>query len=205
MKKHLFLLVLVWLLNACQSTVEGEKKLSDAAKNPIDHSERMEPTLEFLDFIESIEADGWYSDTLRVKKVKLYGLDELPIKRFRNRPFYSIHYGRAQVGIALTTDPNEKERSANAVLSQVKQIWGFYYRDREATQWISDGVIEQWSFNDPSDAQNALEQMKVVGNNIFFNTTPYFHVVETELFIFHTRAMAFSVDQQPLFEKFLKG
>lgn len=82
-------------------------------------------------------------------------------------------------------------------------VWGFFYFRQDGAQF-PDGVIEEWAFSSGEEAEGALNVIRNSGDQIFFNTQPYFCVIKNKLYVFHTRAMAFSYDQEPLFEEFVR-
>jgi hypothetical protein len=90
------------------------------------------------------------------------------------------------------------------VFKQVKTIWGYFYYKQSADNMFPDGVIEEWTFSTQEAAKTAAEIFQKIGDDVFFNTEPYPCVVGNKLYLFHTRAMAFSFDQKPLFLEFVK-
>lgn len=88
---------------------------------------------------------------------------------------------------------------------KVKNIWGYFYRNKFKTNLISDGVIEQWEFGNAEDAEEVLQEISTSrGDIIYFNTMPFFCRIDNKLIIFQTRAMAFSYDQKAVFQKFIE-
>ncbi|MBP6639314.1 MAG: hypothetical protein KA293_03400 [Bacteroidia bacterium] len=151
-------------------------------------------------FAAKLESSGWVADTARVRKVAGYaGLKTASIRSFDGRPFYRIAFEDSEI-------PHGEGSAAldQNLFSNAKSIWGYYYRQKDATEWISDGVIEQWEFDNASLASKAMQQLTPVGDEVYFNTTPYFCCLNQYLIIFHTRANAFSYDQAPLFAQFVQ-
>lgn len=199
--KQIILVIVLSTFFACQNDDKNSpinKKHANQATVTTKNS--IEPTSNFLEFVTEIEGNGWISDTARINKVQLYGLAKIEVRTFKDRPFYDIPYAKTQFHYILDRESGKK---SDNILSEVKQIWGYFYRQKDATSWIPDGMIEQWSFGDSTSAKLAFGELKKHGNNIFFNTTPFFHRVNNDIFVFHARAMAFSYDQKPLFEKFV--
>src|SRR5690606_41462220 len=87
-------------------------------------------------------------------------------------------------------------------LSKVKSIWAYFYRKEPQEKWNSDGLIEQWEFDNKQLALTAYEELDKIALFVYFNTQPYYFTHENFLYIFHTRAMAFSFEQKPVFEMF---
>ena len=109
-------------------------------------------------------------------------------------------YQNGEVGVN-----NETAQNHLSVFSKVTQIWGYFYCHTPRESWNSDGVIEQWEFPDTTLAQKALSYItnKGISSMLYFNTQPYFARFENSLYIFHSRASAFSYDQQAVFDKFI--
>lgn len=185
MKKKLYLLVLISsasLLFSC-----NEKKSS-----VYEH-----PSNIFIDFVKKIEKDGWGSDTARVKQLNMYNLNNAELRMHKNLPFYAFSY--EETGVEQIIDGNDAE-----ALSEVQQIWAYYYRDKTHQYIISDGSIEEWQFEDASNAEEAFKAFNRQKTNLYFNTEPYFYQIKSSVYVFHTRAMAFSIDQKKVFEKFIR-
>jgi hypothetical protein len=162
-----------------------------------DNSRNQHPSRAFRKFVKEIEKDGWGSDTARVKQLGSYNLNNAELRMQKNLPFYSLSYEDTRVDEII--DGNEAE-----ALSKVQQIWAYYYRDKTHQYIISDGVIEEWQFEDASNAEAACNAFNRQKNNLYFNTEPYFYQINSSVYVFHTRAMAFSIDQKRVFEKFVK-
>lgn len=165
------------------------------------------PCVEIQDFVADIESLKWISDTVRLNKVGIYReLNRQKIKYFNGRPFYSISFENSQLNKAYDTKLyNSPFDSLDFELFKgAKNIWGYFYRNKEATGLISDGVIEQWEFESDEQAEKALRKILQTGSMIYINTNPYFCRIRNKLIIFQSRAMAFSYDQKPIFEKFVK-
>jgi hypothetical protein len=195
----MFLVVVLCTLLGCRNdehSIETERT-SDSNSKPI------EPSSQFVAFVKEVESANWISDTLRVNKVRLYNLDGLKIELFSERPFYNMSYENTQVSQYFLHNKNAKQKIANSILSKAQQVWGYFYRDKNGTGTISDGLVEQWSYTDSTEAQLALNHLKIHKGNIYFNLMPFFYRINNNVFIFHTRAMAFCYDQKPLYEDFV--
>ncbi len=163
------------------------------------------PIPELIDFVKEIEKTEWIPDTLRLRKKKLY--EYLGKKTsFNGYPFYSIDYKNTDLKKACEFEPNILMRQSPnldiELFKNAKSIWGYFYRDKNGTNTISDGIIEQWEFETESDAIKALKQIQPAGHFVYFNTMPFHCRVKNYLITFRTRAMIFSYDQKKIFEKF---
>ncbi len=176
------------------------KKAFEASSNDVDKNE---PSQIFIDFVREIDSLGWGADTVRVNKVGLYALDAVHPTLIQKLPFYKLQYDQTTVHNVLRYTFSKSHKKADQALSKVRQIWGYFYRDKAGVSWIADGMIEEWSFSNEKEAQEAYAELKKHGNNIYFNTMPFFYQIDESVFIFHTRAMAFSYYQKPLYESFV--
>jgi hypothetical protein len=160
------------------------------------------PSKEFVSFCSDVIAKNWSSDTTRLFKKELYSeLSYKSLAYIENQPFYPILFENSQVNHVLKSNGNSKEWE---VFKDVKGVWGYFYFKETQEGMFPDGLIEQWEFETKDEANEALKIMREFSSLIFFNTEPYQCVVGNKLYLFHTRAMAFSYDQKPLFLEFVK-
>lgn len=160
------------------------------------------PSKEFVSFCSDIMAKTWSSDTCRLVNKKLYG--ELAYKSIHwveDQAFYPVSLKDSGVKHFFTS---RGQTEGYEVFDQVKIIWGYFYYKQTSSGMFPDGVIEEWQFDSEQEANKALELFREIGSGVFFNTRPYACKIENRLYLFHTRAMAFSYDQKPVFEEFLK-
>lgn len=159
------------------------------------------PSVELQDFIKEIEKENWISDTVRLQNTPIYQeLNRDEIVYFNNSPFFPIYFENTR--LFKTYKSNLIADSSFATFKKVENIWAYFYRDKNATNMLTDGVIEQWEFSTKKQAQNAYKKLTKIGDLVYFNTTPYFYNLDNKLFIFHTRAMKFSFKQAKVFKKF---
>ena len=197
---------------------ETTTKLADVDNLYESSKTSSEPCREIQSFVVDIEKMNWVSDTSRLLKTSLYkALDRNQIRFFNKRPFYKIKFQDSQLGYFFRMYKQNPDASsatlepfANVLASidfelfrNAKSIWGYFYRDKNATGWMSDGVIEQWEFSTEKEATEALKQLRESAFDVYFNTNPYFCCIENKLIVFHTRAMRFSYDQKAIFDRFL--
>jgi|LakMenEpi03Aug12_release.lakeMendotaPanAssembly.Ray.scaffolds.fasta_scaffold349861_2 hypothetical protein len=195
--KQILLFIILCITFGCEN--DGHRTDITETNN---NSTLIEPTSEFIELVTEIESKGLVSDTSRINKVRLYNLQGLKVQNYNKYLFYNIPYEKSQVGHIINGE-DAKEKKAKSIISKVKQIWGYYYREKNETYYIYDGVIEQWSYDDSTSAQLAYKELQKQGDNIYFNTMPYFYIVNNDIFIFHTRAMAFSYEQKALYKEFV--
>tara|TARA_B100000508_G_scaffold4648_1_gene3719 strand:+ start:975 stop:1739 length:765 start_codon:yes stop_codon:yes gene_type:complete len=183
------------------------------------------PCIEIQKFVEEIERIGWISDTNRVEKVGFYKeLNRKNIEIFNDRPFYRIDFENSDLYDYCKYEPIEKAPDSNSIQGDLVHenhrspiekafdsvdielfhnaisIWAYFYREKDAKDWISDGIIKQWEFVNSQKAKEAMKQLEKVASIMYFNTRPYYYQIDNKVIIFHTRAMAFSLDQKKLFD-----
>lgn len=159
------------------------------------------PIKEIQDFAVVLEKKGWIPDESRINKKQIYNeLDRNGKTVFNGKPFYPISYKNTMLSKFSDRLPSE----GLSVFKNAKGIWGYFYRDKNAQEMISDGVIEQWEFVDEEDARAAMKYMYKNGDRIYFNTSPYFCRIKSHLIVFQSRAMAFSYEQKPVYDLFVK-
>lgn len=153
---------------------------------------------EILTFVGKMEQQRWISDTLRLKKLHQYKyLSTNSIHYINSYPFYKVAFDDARINIDISDDDR-------VFMQQAQSIVDYFYYSNKKSDFISDGIIEQWEFNDEEQAKKALNIIRDYGINIYFNTNPFACRVKNYLIIFHTRAMAFSYDQKNVFKEFIK-
>jgi len=216
--KHFDIVIVLLLFSfGCSPTPKDENTLVDTDLIKTQEEQPVETPLtnhvisglpcdELLDFVAQIEKNSWIPDTLRLSKVGIYReLNNQNITYFNGRPFYHIPFDNNRLSYIYNTFTAEHLKELDyALFSKVNKIWGYFYRNKDATEWISDGVIEQWEFETEETASKALKEITSVSDIVYFNTQPYFCRIDNKLIIFQTRAMKFSYDQKPLFEQFIK-
>ena len=187
--KHIILyLILISGLISC----ENEKKYPKSST----------PCIQLQQFTVELKKMGWVSDTMRIKKNGSYGLDKDELSVFKQKPYYRVTFKNSDLYHIYKL--NGYRDVDIELFEKVLNIWRYFYRDKNGKMVISDGIIEQWEFPTESDAEKALEQYSKVGDDVYFNTMPYFCRINNNLFVFHTRAWMFSEEQKPLYEKFNK-
>lgn len=164
------------------------------------------PTTAFVSFVEKLDSLGYSADTVRVKRLKNYEeLLHCPITLIDGFPFYKLKGEQSKI---LKFDFNDDDKSDSVetkVFRDAQQVWAYYYAKPGADNTVVDGVIEQWKFADKKSATLARTFLNDHYPLPFFNTEPCYYVSEQYVFIFHTRASAFSYIQKKFFESFQKS
>lgn len=165
-----------------------------------------QPLPVFIDFVSKIQKDKWRFDVQRRKKVSSYDfLDDNNITYFNEIPFYKLSFEDSAISkdeYYMESYPEYFEGFDAGLNAEVNSIWCYFYRGDKINYTISDGIIEQWKFDDINSATKFYMQINQVADIIYFNTSPFLYRLDNFVFIFHTRAMAFSYDQKSVFESF---
>lgn len=198
------LLLITGLSKGCTSEENSPKDTRITRLDDSESYEKIEPSQLLIDFAKQIESEGWVADTSRINKVGLYGLKEIDPEFVQGLPLYALNYDQTRVFNGLSFEDFEPQEEVDQVISKVASIWGYFYRDKDAENWITDGMIEEWTYQNEEEATAAFVELKKHGNFIFFNTMPFFHQMGKTIFIFHARAMAFSYSQKPIYESFVE-
>jgi len=211
----LFILILISLIS-CNNRSEASKKantetiknLNQSIKDSTEYKSINRPTKYFILLINELKKDNWSHDSLRLKKVAGYNLSSDDLFFFENIPFYKLRYDNSVFkklnNRRFLKNYDDVDSTEILLFNKVENIWRYYYRKNIQERLIPDGVIEQWEFK---NRQSALASKKVLDKIFpepYFNTNPYHIVIDNFLFIFHTRAMAFSYEQKEHYEKFQK-
>lgn len=161
------------------------------------------PTHELQELVVALDSLGFKSDTSRVKRLKNYReLLDGKIQLFGMVPFYKIAKEKSEVLWWNTMVRNASDSIDTEIFRTAESAWLYFYQKRETASWVSDGVIEQWKFKDEATAQIALAKLNSRYPFPYYNTSPYYIANGSYLYIFHTRAMAFSYGQKDIFQLF---
>lgn len=182
-----------------QSRVEKPQEvIQEPIDSPIDR-----PTRNFGVIVRMLDSLGYKSDTARVAKLKNYKeLLGSEVKLFGTFPFYRADKERSKVLWGNTIARDKTDSIDTEIFRKAKNVWSYYYQKEESKNLRTDGVIEQWIFMDSTTAQTAMDKLKTIYPLPYFNTQPYYVADGQFLFIFHTRADAFSYRQKDFFNMF---
>ena len=163
---------------------------------------KTEPTSNFINIVKAMKNDNWIDDHIRLTEVSIYPeIDRDSKREFNGLTFYPIDYKNSAIYSAdLNSTPNKTKKTK--ALSSVNSIWVYFYRKEPQNKMNVDGLIEQWEFENDTIAKKALLELKEIAPLAYFNTQPYYFTNDNFIYIFHTRAMAFSYEQKPIYEMF---
>lgn len=162
------------------------------------------PSQALQSFVKKIAKLGWIPDATRLQKVKIYPeLNQKSVQYFEAHPFYPIDFKNSSIYKTYTS--MSKGAPNFEIFQGVKYIWGYFYKDKKAKGMLTDGVIEEWTFETEEAAKMALKQLLSPKFIVYFNTTPYYCRLTNKVVIFQTRASAFSYQQKAVFEVFTQS
>jgi hypothetical protein len=208
--KSILLLSLLLLANSCREkktkTVTQATVDQLSANRPIVREKSADgPTHELQELVVALDSLGFKSDTSRVKRLKNYReLLDGKIQLFGMFPFYKTAKEKSEILWWNTMVRNASDSIDTEIFRTAESAWLYFYQKRETASWVSDGVIEQWKFKDEATTQVALIKLNSRYPFPYYNTSPYYIANGSYLYIFHTRAMAFSYGQKDIFQLFRK-
>lgn len=177
---------------------KSNKTIPDQTVKSIDR-----PTRNFVVIVRFLDSLGYKSDTTRVAKLKNYKeLLDSEVHFFGTFPFYKVDKEKSKVLWWNTIARDKQDSIDTEIFRKAENVWGYYYQKEESKNIKLDGAIEQWMFRDSVTAQSAIDKLKTIYPLPYFNTQPYYTTEGQYLFIFHTRADAFSYQQKEFFNKF---
>ncbi|HKC68856.1 MAG TPA: hypothetical protein VKG26_11545 [Bacteroidia bacterium] len=206
-KNILLLLVLAFVINACNNNPPKENKVTVTMKQidlvaplvdsvettSLDNSNQ--PSRLFIDMTNYLDSIGFTYDTMRIKKVNYFNNHDCFISD--TKVFYNLTPKKTMVFSTLRfiqTCCNIDTATINfSVFKPVKNIYGYFYSEKiKSDDFICDGVIEEWQFSSDKEADNAAIEINRIKRCVYFNTASYLSRYGKSLFIFHTRASGFS-------------
>lgn len=213
------LLLLAFLLLGCQTAkhqYQGDeggnhgKRESKAQlrtkRNSISSNEKsIQPTDAFLSFTNYLDSSGYISDTARAQITEL-SLNRSKIGYFENKPFYVLVPKNHAIQQTKQFLKNFKKFDTLTVDFDIFlrpiSIFAYYYRQKNKSELIEDGVIEEWHFSSKNEAQQAFTEINKMKEFVYVNTSSLTLVRENKLYIFHTRASAFDITLGNFYERF---
>jgi hypothetical protein len=161
------------------------------------------PTRNFVTIVRLLDSLEYSSDATRSNKSRNYKeIVESEVRFFDGFPFYKIDKEKTKI-LWWNTLVRQKEDSIETkIFEEAESVWGYFYSKTETRYLTVDGIIEQWTFPDNTTAETALDDLRSFYPLPYFNTEPYYLTDGKFLFVFHTRASAFSYRQKEFFNKF---
>lgn len=202
-KNILQLLTIVFVLTACDNTPPKDNKVTvtmeqvDLVAPPVDSVETFsvdksdKPSSLFLDMTNYLDSIGYTFDSVRIKKVSYF--NNRDCFTFDKKIFYQLTPKRTMVFSTLPfiqKNCNVDTATINfSVFKPVKYIFGYFYCDKNrSSDFIRDGVIEEWLFSSDKEAENAAIEINRIKRCVYFNSASYLSRYGKSVFIFHNRA-----------------
>lgn len=136
-------------------------------------------TDDFIRIVNYIDSCGFICDSNRIKNVSGYfELDNKNVQIIDNKYFYKINineheifkvkkriekYNNAVKKDTINSIPLKKNDANYKAFRKVVTIYGYFYREDVESNFIHDGMIEEWKFETFEDAKHALTEVKKVG------------------------------------------
>ena len=211
------LLLLSFILLGCQTAKyknqgkevgnHGKRKAHyRTSRNSIISKENdVQPTDAFLSFTNYLDNIGYISDTARAQITEL-SLSRSKIGYFENKPFYVLVPKNHAIQQTKQFLKNFKKMDTLTVdfdiFLQPTSIFAYYYRQKNKSNLIEDGVVEEWHFSSKNEAQQAFTEINKMLDYVYINTYSFTLIHENKLYIFHTRASAFGITLGNFYERF---
>ena len=201
----------MWILSGCKpkttsTTQPVETEIfCDTLKTQEDTQELPQITSRFLSLIQHIDTSGYIFDTLRCiphEPYKIIQQDKyllFEIAKETTNPFWAPSWA-SEVNNSL------EDFDIKPFLKTQKVVL-YYFKKKQpeiidGKKWYADGIIEEWSFDNEAEAVNAFNSLKNTDLYImYFNTGAFICCMNQQLYIFHSRAMAFMYKPQKYFFK----
>lgn len=207
------LLVITFAGCSHQSKNKTDNKIttSDTVKtNNIDTIQKPQHiTNRFLKLIQHIDSAGYTFDTLRYKLdsiviVNNYIFFDKPVTS--TIPFFVVdmHENGEIVYDDLVKNFDIKP------FEKATRVITYYFKQKQpdiidGQKWYTDGLIEEWIFNNENDALKAgNELINSVLSYIYFNTGAYVCTAGNNMYVFYSRAAGFMRTQKRFFDWFIK-
>ena len=168
------------------------------------------PSRHFLRLAKQIDSSGYIWDTARIKKVVHYfRTDSIVVAEkfvfYKMNPddswvleFYD-HYKNDNDATRIKEGLVNIDNFKNVI-----SIFGYYYKQKEKANLMTDGYIEEWLFPTIEEAEKAVQDVARVKEIVFFNTESFCCRIDKRLYIFHVRASGFSIPMKDFFRRFVK-
>lgn len=168
--------------------------------------EQMDVTSVFLSLVRHIDSSGYVFDTIRRKPdmmVRAEGYIFSGVIKEETIPFYNIvHEGNHPFNSEIGDFDIKPFQKATRVVS-------YYFRQKVpdiigGQKWYTDGVIEEWTFADDREAQEATQELIDTELCILYaNTGACVCCMDHHMYVFHSRASAFMSAQEKFFKWFI--
>ncbi|MBU3660173.1 MAG: hypothetical protein FGM14_09900 [Flavobacteriales bacterium] len=192
----LFLITLVFLSCKSSNLQNHSKKVKEISNQPTDL---------FLNFTFYLDSVGFICDVARAQSIES-DLNHSKIIHLNNKPFFVLIPKKHE--IQRTKQFLKILKVVDTLVVDFKIflkpifIFAYYYRQKKESNFIEDGIIEEWHFNSKSDALKAFTEINKIKEFVYVNTYSFILIDENKLYIFHTRASAFKNTLQKIHQAF---
>ena len=208
--KSIKFIIILFVFSSCNQNQSADKKvdfstnIADTIANIVPEKE-LPITPRFLELICQIDSLGYLFDTSRcnpdnLTEVNGYLVFEEEVKG--TIPFFSkaLYEDDTLTGWGdILKDFDLKP------LEKAQKVMTYYFKKKEpdivdGAKWFPDGFIEEWTFDNETDAEKAMQELidSPLGF-IYFNTGAFVCQKENQMYVFYSRAMAFMYEPQKMF------
>ncbi len=162
-------------------------------------------TPRFFSLIQHIDSLGYIFDTLRYTPHKPYELIQqdkyvlFEIPKETTNPFWTPSWAEEAYSNRLA-DFDIKP------LEKAQKVIQYFFIVKQRGNINEDGLIEEWTFENETEALAAFNSFKTIRLDImYFNTGAFICCIDKQMYIFHSRASAFMYKPLKSFFKWFVG
>lgn len=164
------------------------------------------PSSLFFEMTNYLDSLGFSYDTVRIKKAGYFSNKNVFV--YNDKCFYNIklpnHQAFHLVGFTNNYDGIDTSKIKKELFYKAKHIYGYFYCEKiKKDETIRDGVVEEWQFENESDAENAGLELNRIKNVAFFYTASFVTRTKNNIYIFHNRG-AFDLWHKKTIKRFDK-
>lgn len=205
----LYFIGLFLFLYSCQNKdTSNEIKSEDSSNDSTETSINTEeisieidstkiPSSTFLKLVDFINESGYTHDTSFIKKVPSYRSSDSVIN-VDGKLFYYLkpeqtfitelcNYNKDGLWMPHGQMFNEK------LYKKAKYVCAYYYRENPKDDYVTDGFIEEWYFEDSLQAEKAYKDFISKNRMVIYKTHSFGKRQNNRLFIMYTRATGFGI------------
>lgn len=208
MRIILYLLVVLFSLG-CATDIEPQNKTSDKQKKEIKDSSVIVkteslsidstkiPSSTFLKLVDFINGSDYIHDTSFIHKVGMYRHSD-SIINVNGKLFYYLKPEQTLI-LDFCRINRENPRFGGeyifkeSLYKSAKYVFTYYYREKNMDELVNDGYVEEWYFEDSTQAEKAKLDFKSKNHFMIANTASFGHRKKNKLYIMYTRAAGFGM------------
>lgn len=205
----LYLIGLIIFLSSCQNNdsskeIKSEVKSNDTTETAIKKEEisieidsTKIPSNTFLKLVDFINESGYTHDTSFIKKVPAYRCSD-SVFNVDGKLFYYLK--PEQTFITELCDYNKDgswmphgQMFNEKLYKKAKYVYAYYYRENPKDDFVTDGFIEEWHFEDSLQAEKAYKDFISKNRMVIYKTNSFGKRQNNKIFVMYTRVTGFGI------------